>query len=87
MPAEAFIRAFPQNIANQQAEQEFAAMIAAGCALGRILMPVGRQGLRMAWHAFNRAIGGWQKVEGVDGLDMPEGLASALPQQQQQQQQ
>ena len=74
-------------MSNQQAEQNFAAMIAAGYVLGRILIPVGRHGFRMAWHAFDRATGGWQKVEGVDELDIPEALANTLPQQQPQQQQ
>ena len=87
MSAEAFILAFPQNMAMQQEQQHFTAMVATGIALGRILLPVGQHGLRLAWHAWDRVKGGWHKVEGEDELDMPENIAATMQQQQQQLQQ
>lgn len=80
MATEAFLHGFPANLEVQQAQQNLTAMIATGFALGRVLMPAGRQGLRMAWHALDRAIGIWTKVENEAEVDLPESIASAMQQ-------
>ena len=78
LPVEGFLPGFPQNMEAKMAQENFTAMIATGLALGRMLMPVDRQGLRVAWHALDRATGLWKKVETEDEFDLPENIANAV---------
>ena len=75
---EPFMRCFPANVEALRDQQNFTAMIATGFALGRMLMPVGRQGLRMAWHALDRATGMWRKIDDEEEVDLPEEIANAM---------
>ena len=78
LPGESYLPGFPQNMEAKQAQENFFAMIATGLALGRMLLPVGRQGLRVAWHALDRATGLWKKVETEDEFDLPENIANTM---------
>ena len=84
MSMETCIPAFQQNMEAKHAMENFTAMVAAGIAIGRMLMPVGRQGLRAAWHVWDRATGGWKKVEDEEEIDIPVEIAEVMRQQQQQ---
>ena len=74
-----FALGFGHNMAVAAEPENTIAIALAALATARILLPVGR---RLAWHLWDIAKGGWQKVD-ADEVGISEKLATTLQQQQQ----